>query len=408
MSTRFYSLVCVLAIPGLLAATTGPTPSPPPPAPAHRPLPVSTVAETDFYFLSLLRDDPAVRQSPDLKTLGERKRQALSAASSVDAIVQAARWSDAEIATVAQALPGLLAPTRVAERLRASGLLVREQSLSDADLIARAWTAEAAGVNHALDVYGLGKPPFYPKIDSITADPKSPEWGVTASRLARMAAAADGSFVTPSVDLTVSLMAANHRDESARFEPMATGENKAAVDRLPTIDWSHFQYSCILVPGIGPEVPDQPLSPGGKANVELAAAAFKARRAPYLLVSGGYVHPNQTRFCEAIEMRRELIDHLGIPADAILIDPHARHTTTNLRNANRLIYRYGLPFDKPVLITCNARAITGIAAPAFARRCARELGYVPMKIGEKPSATEVAYWPQIESLEEDPMAPLDP
>ena len=92
----------------------------------------------------------------------------------------------------------------------------------------------------------------------------------------------------------------------------------------------------------------------------------------------------------------------------MLIDPHARHTTTNLRNANRLVYRYGLPFDKPVLIACNDRAVAGIAGPAFARRCTRELGYAPMQIGDRPSPTEVAYWPRIDSLEEDPLAPLDP
>ena len=53
-------------------------------------------------------------------------------------------------------------------------------------------------------------------------------------------------------------------------------------------------------------------------------------KAPLILVSGGYVHPNQTPYCEAIEMKESLVRDFGIPSDAILIDPHARHTTTNL------------------------------------------------------------------------------
>jgi uncharacterized SAM-binding protein YcdF (DUF218 family) len=41
-------------------------------------------------------------------------------------------------------------------------------------------------------------------------------------------------------------------------------------------------------------------------------------------------------------MKHDLIARLGIPAAAILVDPHARHTTTNMRNAARLLYRYGM------------------------------------------------------------------
>jgi uncharacterized SAM-binding protein YcdF (DUF218 family) len=31
-------------------------------------------------------------------------------------------------------------------------------------------------------------------------------------------------------------------------------------------------------------------------------------------------------------MKRQLVALFGIPESAILVDPHARHTTTNLRN----------------------------------------------------------------------------
>ena len=47
----------------------------------------------------------------------------------------------------------------------------------------------------------------------------------------------------------------------------------------------------------------------------------------FLCVSGGFVHPIRTRFSEAIEMKHDLMTRFGIPANAIIVDPHARHTT---------------------------------------------------------------------------------
>jgi hypothetical protein len=45
------------------------------------------------------------------------------------------------------------------------------------------------------------------------------------------------------------------------------------------------------------------------------------------------------------------MSRFGIPANAIIVDPHARHTTTKMRNAARLIYRYGMPFSAKALVT---------------------------------------------------------
>ncbi len=41
-------------------------------------------------------------------------------------------------------------------------------------------------------------------------------------------------------------------------------------------------------------------------------------------------------------MRRYLIDELGVPADKIIVEPQADHSTTNLRNAGRYMSRFGL------------------------------------------------------------------
>jgi uncharacterized SAM-binding protein YcdF (DUF218 family) len=41
-------------------------------------------------------------------------------------------------------------------------------------------------------------------------------------------------------------------------------------------------------------------------------------------------------------MKRSLMADYGVPENAILIDPHARHTTTNMRNT-------AWPFDQEFL-----------------------------------------------------------
>jgi hypothetical protein len=393
-------------------------------APLRTPLALKDVDAKCFYFLTMLREVPAVRAAvagdPALDHLGAAMRQAIAAAAvakpaSAAEVVRAGRWSDVQIEQAGQQLCKALGKDPavrddLVRRLRQSGVFVRESNLSDDALIAHAWSAEAAGMNHVLDVYCDGKPPAYPKIDSMSADPRSPEWAAAATGSAEKAAAEKSGdlFFEAPLRLATAVLEANHRDEAGRFEPMADGENQAAIKQAGSTDWGKFEYSCILVPGLGPEAADEPLSPGGRARAELAAERFKAGKAPFILVSGGNVHPNQTRYNEAVEMRRELVGRLGIPADAVLIDPHARHTTTNFRDAARLIYRYGMPTDKPMLVTSDAAQIGSIASKAFAVRCVRELGYEPAKIGRRVSLKEVEARPNMESLEEDPMAPLDP
>src|SRR5204863_1603320 len=60
--------------------------------------------------------------------------------------------------------------------------------------------------------------------------------------------------------------------------------------------------------------------------------------AEYAIVSGGAVHGPAN---EAVLMRETLLD-LGVAADRILVEPCARHTTTNLRNAARIMLAHRL------------------------------------------------------------------
>jgi hypothetical protein len=215
-------------------------------------------------------------------------------------------------------------------------------------------------------------------------------------------------FFEPSLQFALSLLQINNRDESGRHEPLEVKENVAALHHIASIAWKNFAYSVIVVPGSGPDRLAWSLSPLSRLRIEIAARRFKEGKAPLILVSGGYVHPNQTPYSEAIEMRKSLIDDFGVPIDAIIIDPHARHTTTNLRNAARLIYRYGIPFERKALITTDEFQRTYIESDAFASRCEQELGYQPATIRGRVSIFDLEFTPRRDSLQIDAMDPLDP
>ncbi|MOA51240.1 hypothetical protein D3C78_1743610 [compost metagenome] len=97
---------------------------------------------------------------------------------------------------------------------------------------------------------------------------------------------------------------------------------------------------------------------------------------------------------------------LQVPEEAILIDPHARHTTTNLRNTARILLTYGFPQDKFAIVNSTVSHID--AVQNMADRCIRELGYVPYELGKRISDVIVEFKPRIESLTIDPDEPLDP
>jgi hypothetical protein len=142
--------------------------------------------------------------------------------------------------------------------------------------------------------------------------------------------------------------------------------------------------------------------------VELASRRYREGKAPLIIVSGGFVHPAQTPYAEALEMKKALIGEFGVGPESIIVDPHARHTTTNMRNAARLLYRYGAPFEKTVLVTTDPNQSTYIEGDVFAKRSMDELGYMPYKIVKRLSAFDLEWLPQINSLQADARDPLDP
>jgi hypothetical protein len=72
-------------------------------------------------------------------------------------------------------------------------------------------------------------------------------------------------------------------------------------------------------------------------RLERALANLRGNLAPAAIVTGGAVHSPDN---EAVLMREWLLER-GVAASRILVEPCARHTTTNLRNAGRILLAHG-------------------------------------------------------------------
>jgi hypothetical protein len=382
------------------------------------------LVDKNFYLCSLIEQSQAFRRAVDgnetLIRLKLERRAALREAIAGDdreATVYASPflWTSQQIALVADVLRGLYRTDPTVREatdnpLRSSG--AGPATAAGGDLLAETWTLEALGMNRIVAAYGEGKTFDNSDIDGLAYDANSEDYREFLHQLARNAAADeadDAPFFASAIEFSIGLLEANQRDEAGRFEPLEAGENAAPLALLKSIDWSRYSYAAILVPGMGPELPGVPLSPMGRLRVAAAANLYKAGRAPFLLLSGGYVHPRQTPYNEAIEMKKALMRDFQIPEQAILIDPHARHTTTNLRNAARILFRDGLPVDKPVWIVSDIYQSRYIESQAFADRCSRELGYRPFRKLTRLSPNDLEWLPDYRaSLVQDPRDPLDP
>ncbi|WP_308462303.1 YdcF family protein [Sphingomonas citri] len=304
-------------------------------------------------------------------------------------VARASRWEGAEIDSLAAA---------AAPRATASPAVADDGAAAQLG-------RELRGVTAILDTYALGVAPRYPAIDGPEVTPDSAEARTRLRAAVALAATPRAGALDPSVELALALLQTNDRTDAVRDDAAL---DAPARRRARALDWSRYRYTALIATGVGPEVPDMPLSPGGQYHVRLAAELYAAGDAALIIVSGGRAHPRATRFTEAVEMRRALIERYGVPAEAIVLEPYARHTTTNLRDAARELVALGAPLDRPALIVCNPEQSRYIEGAAFAERNRRELGYLPGTIGARRSPSAIEFRPARESLRVDPLDPLDP
>ena len=378
------------------------------------------VQDKNFYLLSLFQRNPQARrvlsQNNALKQLAAAKASALTKAArcnNVGCFNELIRFDKPTIEAVATELQALANKPDfkllAKKDLRPSGVFIKYADQSDAQMLVAAWKDAANGMNRILSVYGLGEDPRYKDIDRVSYDVSTGAYrNLLKAKTAEIKFARAPLFFEPALNFALKLLEINRRDEAGPYEPLEQGENKAAVQNLSKIKWRDYPYTFILVLGSGGRDLTTRISPIGAQRTDVAAQLFLQHKAPLIIVSGGHVHPMQTPYCEAIEMKKYLMEKYKIPETSILIDPHARHTTTNFRNAARLAFRYRIPSDRTALVTSSEDHITSSTSEEFRLRNLNELGYFPMEFIKRISPVAAEFKPSVASLFFDANDPLDP
>jgi hypothetical protein len=276
--------------------------------------------------------------------------------------------------------------------------------------LTKAWEQDAKDINHTIDVYANGLPPNYPAIDSISFNVNSPAYiNVVKQTTAKILDEEHTSrlFFMPSMTAALAFLNINGRNNAGDYEPMELTVNRAALQKAKRINWNNYNYAVLLVPGEGPDSSNAPISNGSKNRCRIAAAVYhQSKSAPFIMVSGGKVHPYKTSYCEAVEMKKFLIDSLQIPDSSIILEPHARHTTTNMRNGVRLLIQYNFPLFKPGLVVSDSSQSAYISG--MKQRCIDELGDVPYQLGKRISANSQEFYAVPVAGQINPTEPLDP
>lgn len=378
--------------------------------------PISKIA----YFTTLLDEredlDGLFTGDEALRQIARDRHSRLTAAGEDEsAMIDALLLSDGEVSLIADRLAELM---RRAESLRqlyeehvvASGCYARYTDERPAEEVVReVWAHDADAINRLLRTYMRGERPLY-LVDSISWTPGSRKHVALLRESQRLLTEVQGGdklfYHLPfyAAELYLDL---NDRDETAVYEPLGETVNEVPYSRVASTDWDAYPYSALLVLGFGPDNYDFPLNPGGKIRLRIAAEKFKEGVAPFIIISGGKVYPYKTRTVEAYGMKQYLIEQCGIPADRIIMEPHARHTTSNIRNTVRILFRTGFPMEKPFLVSSAKGHIDTVMSEGFRERCQRDMGLVPCKFVKRVGANFAELLPLPISLQINAKDPLD-
>lgn len=374
--------------------------------------PRDVVFRKNYPLTYALEQNPSlVQEDSILKALALKKYNALAGAEDSMEAVELCRFTEEETDLSAHRLGELAGSlSALVKELKEQGCYSIFNDLPDADFLWSAWVHDAMGMNHVLDVHALGKTPRYAEIDGITSSPDGAEMAYVRNLAWTnvLAVAKDRPFYAVTLESVLAWLDANGRFEAADFEPMESGINQKSYKAIGKTRWADYPYSVILVLGCGPEREGEAISAQSRLRAWYGAKLFKEGKAPFIVVSGGRVHPFKTPYSEAEEMKQYLMDVCGIPEEAIIAEPHARHTTTNIRNTARIMLRQGIPMDKPGIITSGEEHINYVTGPGFLNTCRREMLTLPFTLGSRLSAREVEFYPLPVAAQVAPQDPLDP
>lgn len=350
---------------------------------------------------------------PTLSSLSLTAFESFRNAASEEEAIHAALLSEPEIGTVSDCLASLSGNPSVealCKKLKTSGKYLIYNDLPDGEFLRKAWKQDAEGINRTIRTYALGEKPVYPKIDSMSIIPGIRYFDRCRHSLREsILCIADGKNICSlPLETAFGFLNINGRDEAADLEPLDGTVNRQALRSVRKTQWDKYPYPLILALGHGPEDPGEEISPNGVIVCSYAAELYKEGKAPFIVVSGGRVHPYKTRFIEAAEMKRQLIETYGIPESAIIMEPHARHTHTNIRNTGRLMIRYGIPMDRPVLITSCDWHLDFIQTERFDSISTNLMIIKSFEQGKRISGTRIGCLILPSCTQVSPIDPLDP
>lgn len=383
-----------------------------------------TLETINFPLLAMLRIAPgwaiALRLDPALQTMAAERNARIAAASPClprpSCLANTWIWTQNEISLVDTALRRIasakgMTAALVGRHMRPSRRFGAHAALDDGAMLSAAWRDTAAAMNRVINVYAKGEPPRYPQSDAIIFDTARPEFsGVLdahSKAISAMARPDDLIFDGP-LRYTVNLLRMNERSDASAFRPLLSGENRATVAKIRKFGWRERRYSAILVFGHGPDDPQSRTGAMGYIRMAMAAELFARGVAPFIIVSGGNVHPNRTSFNEAVEMKKVMIAQYAVPADRILIEPHARHTTTNQRNCARLLFAAGFPTDRPAVIVTDPMTAGYLGSDQLRQRNVAEMGVNPGRITPGKFPFSFDFQPDAVAFHVNATDPLDP
>jgi DUF218 domain len=367
----------------------------------------SFVQDKGFYLITILESLPAVLADlladPTLAAASTAHDSAIRNAATTcngdpTCVAAALAFSETDITAIANAISSRLISSGnlaaiVTSHMRPSGAFNAHVELSDATLVVQAWTDTAYWLNGAVAAYAKELTPaqLQTTIDSVVTSHAAPM-----------------PFFAPAIASLLAILDSDNRDNAAEDEPIDQGENRAVIANLPSIDFSKYAFSMLVVPGIGPTDATTMISLGSKTHADLAAARFAAKYAPIFALTGGRVHPDRTTFAEALEMKSYLMGTYGIPENVIMVDPYARHTTTNLRNVSRLAFRYGVPTTKPALVVTDYGQTLTINGDQFLTTSQTQMGLVAWRQVAELSQQDTCFLPSVIVMQQNGADPLDP
>jgi hypothetical protein len=367
----------------------------------------SYVEDKGFYFVTILQEQAAVLadllmdptlQSESTTRDASLRNAATTCAGDATCVGTALTFAPADITSIGQAIGARLQSsgnlaTVVTSNMRPSGAFNANASLDDVALVEAAWSDTTSWLNEAYSAYApeLTSTQIQAAIAQVVAQNPQPM-----------------PFFLPAMASVLAILTADDRDNAAEDEPLAQGENAAVVANIPTIDFTKYPYTFLVVPGIGPTDTTTTLSYGSQNHADMAADRYNAGWAPLFALTGGRVHPDRTTYSEALEMKTYLMTVWGIPENVIMVDPYARHTTTNIRNVSRLAFRYGVPTTVQALIVSDEGQTLTIDSPGFLGTCITEMGLVPWREVVQLSLTDTCFIPSVITLQQNGEDPLDP